>query len=95
MLGQFFSGFACATFAASALFFLKFWLVSRDRFFLIFGGAFGLMALERCIGIFFWAIQDFDLVYGEGMRIWLYLMRLSAFALIVAGFVQKNRKSQP
>jgi hypothetical protein len=79
----FLSGVLCAGYAVSALFFLRFWKTSRDRLFLFFAGAFGLLVLQRAA-----------LAIGGGSEtetIWYYLMRLVAFTLILIGIIDKNR----
>lgn len=94
MLVTFLSGFATATFLACGLFFLKFWLASKDRFFLLFSGAFALIGVERLIGFTLFALSDYDQAYSDEIRNWLYLVRLLAFLLILTGIIQKNRASR-
>jgi hypothetical protein len=69
--------------AAVAAFFWTYWCRCRDRLFLILSAAFLLLGLER-----------FTLLWGpaalEG-RHFIYLARLLAFALIIAGVLDKNR----
>lgn len=89
-LASFFAGVGFATFAASALFFLKFWNASRDKFFLYFALASGLLGVER----FAVALVD-HLATASGPRpetgIWAYLLRLTAFVVIFIGILRKNQ----
>jgi hypothetical protein len=70
---------------AIALFFVRSWTRNGDRFFLLFGLAFGLMAVERCILVLVPAAHEF--------RPFVYLIRLAAFLLILAAIADKNRGS--
>ena len=71
----------------AALFFLRFWRQTRDRFFLLFALAFlalslnwlGLAATSR----------------GDETRTYFYLLRLAAFVLIIGAIVDKNRARHP
>lgn len=87
----FFSGFSAAVFCACGLFFLKFWVASKDRFFLVFCGAFWLLTLERLLGVWLYSAHNYDQEYVSGIRNWLYLIRLPAFTLILFGIIEKNR----
>jgi len=68
----------------AAMIFLRFWRRTRDRLFLIFGGAFFLLAITR-----------FGLVLlqerTESDTNW-YWARLAAFVLILIAIVDKNRR---
>jgi hypothetical protein len=67
------------------LFFLHFWKTSRDRLFLFFFAAFWLLALN-----WIWlAVAD---VTVEA-RHHVYMLRLVAFASILVGIVDKNRRT--
>lgn len=66
-----------------ALFFLRFRLESGDRLFSIFSAAFLLLAVQR-FALFY---------YGNEAGLWLYTLRLLAFALILFAVIDKNRKS--
>ena len=68
------------------LFFLHFWRVSRDRFFLFFLGAFWLFSVNWIyVGLMPPRLESRHLVY---------LVRLAAFVLIIIGIVDKNRRSR-
>jgi hypothetical protein len=75
---------ACAMASGTvAAYFLRFWLQGRDRLFLFFALAFAVLALHW-LGL--------GLVRPpEETRHYLYLLRLLAFLLIIAGVVDKNR----
>lgn len=77
---------ACASLVV-ALFFLRYWRTTRDRFFLFFALSFSLEALDRVI-----------LALIEGAREEMpafYLIRLLAYILILLAIVDKNRKRPP
>jgi hypothetical protein len=67
-----------------ALFFLRYWRQTRDRLFLMFAGGFLTFGLSRLILAF---LEEDD----EG-RVFVYTLRLLAFALILIAIVDKNRK---
>lgn len=77
------SGLIIAGDLIAALFFLKFWRRSGDTLFAIFSAAFLLLALGQ-------ALLALTNVPVEE-RSWIYLLRLAAFILIIAGIVHKNR----
>jgi hypothetical protein len=82
-LYDFLSGAVSFGFLTLALFFLRFWRSTSDGLFLTFALAFALLGLSQAIlalgGI---PVEE---------RSWIYLIRLSAFLLILAGIVRKNR----
>jgi hypothetical protein len=67
----------------SALFFLRFWTKTHDRLFAAFALAFGFMGLERLL-LCLWDTPN-------EAHISVYLIRLSAFSLIILAIVDKNR----
>jgi hypothetical protein len=79
----FLSGVLAAGYAVASLFFLRFWKASRDRLFLYFSAAFGLLVVQRA-GLS-WALQ-----VGAPTE-WCYVIRLLAFLVILAAIVDKNR----
>lgn len=85
----FLSGIAMATFAFSSIFFLKFWKASRDPFFLYFCLACALLAFERTV-ILLLTYQQTGPHQAE-ISIWVYMIRLLAFAVILTAVVIKNR----
>jgi hypothetical protein len=89
----FLSGVIFTTFAGSGLFFYKFWRASHDRFFLFFGIACWLIAIERCTAVFNHAGEEAIRTAATEATSWVYLMRLLAFSIILIGIVDKNRRS--
>ncbi len=67
------------------MFFLRYWRVGRDRLFLFFVAAFWTFAVHW-IGL---AVLN----PADDTRHWFYATRIVAFALIIAGIVDKNRRS--
>jgi Family of unknown function (DUF5985) len=67
----------------AALFFLRFWRDTRDRFFLLFAIAFGVEGLNR-------ALLGLTAVSQE-QEPFFYLVRLFTFGLILVAIVDKNR----
>lgn len=82
---EFASGLITMGFLVAALFFLRFWRQTRDGLFAAFAAAFALLAVTQ-------ALLAFSHVPVEE-RSPLYLLRLAAFAIIIAAVIAKNRKS--
>lgn len=70
----------------AGMFFVRFFRDTRDRLFALFGGAFFAFALNYVILA---AIQP-----SREERHYAYFIRLVAFALIIAGVLDKNRRSR-
>lgn len=64
----------------AALYFLKFWRKSGDRFFMWFAAAFALLGIERLVTMF-----------GDQAEFQGYVIRLLSFVLILVAIGQKNR----
>jgi hypothetical protein len=80
--GMVLGGVATAALVA-ALFFLRFWRATRDRFFLFFAVAFGLEAFSRVlIGITGSVREDAPM---------FYVIRLAAYVVIFIAILDKNR----
>jgi len=79
------SGAVAMASLVAALFFLRFWQQTRDRFFLLFSIAFGLDALTR----FVLGLAE----VGSEYEPLVYLARLVMFGLILAAIIDKNRSS--
>lgn len=82
-MNDFLMGIAVAGSCAIGLYMIRLWRDSRDRFFLLFGLAFWMLALH-------WL----TLVLSEPPlehRHYVYLSRLFAFVLIIAAIADKNR----
>ena len=80
---EFLGGAVTLGYLVAAGFFLSFWRKTRDRFFLAFGIAFLLFALNQLLGAAL-------LVVLEPSSL-IYLLRVLGFALIIAAIVDKNR----
>jgi hypothetical protein len=81
------SGAIATVSAVIALVFLRFWCKSRDRFFLFFSAAFVLEAIGRLLVVETLGVADETPLF--------YLVRLSAYALILIAIVDKNRRRPP
>ena len=82
-------GFAWGALAAlslvAGLFFFRFWASIRDRLFLAFAVAFVVFAVH-------WTCLALGVPPDED-RHYVYALRFLAFLLIVAGVIDKNRRS--
>ncbi|HEY5721534.1 MAG TPA: DUF5985 family protein [Allosphingosinicella sp.] len=83
-LYDFLSGAATLGFVLCGLHFLGFWKRTRDSLFLAFAFAFWLLGLNQAI------LALADIPVEE--RSWVFLLRLTAFVLIIVAVVAKNRK---
>jgi len=67
----------------AALFFLRFWIRTRDMFFLLFAMAFGVDGVTRLVlAVGRWPDEH---------EPYFYLPRLLMFGLIIAAVISKNR----
>ncbi len=66
----------------AAVFFLKFWTHTRDRFFIAFAAFFLIEGADRIALLFFWKPNE--------ASPWIYLVRLSALLLLLAAIIRKN-----
>lgn len=66
-----------------AVFFLKFWITSKDRLFAILSASFVVLGIERIVLVFFDSGT-------EGLPL-TYFARLVAFGLIIFAVVDRNR----
>jgi len=73
-------------YAVASVFFWRFWQKSRDRLFLMFGGAFLLLAVHRGL------ITALAVMREE--QSWTYLIRLAAFLLIILAILLKNAEAK-
>jgi hypothetical protein len=71
-------------FVVAGMFFFRFWRRTGDALFFVFGIAFWLMAASYGLVAFAGIREEHD---------WRFLIRLAAFALIVAAIVRKNINS--
>jgi hypothetical protein len=82
-LQSFLQGAAATGSLVAALFFLRFWTRTRDRFFQLFAAAFLIEGLSRVPLVFEHAADEAEPLY--------YLPRLVAFSLIALAVILKNR----
>jgi|SwirhisoilCB2_FD_contig_61_7427401_length_1096_multi_1_in_0_out_0_3 hypothetical protein len=68
-----------------ALFFLHYWRVTRDRFFLLFTSSFVLGSASRLVLAVHLGNDEFEPL--------IYLLRLLSYVIIVVAIVDKNRIS--
>ena len=83
-MNQFLWGVSAGLSLAVALFFLKYWRDTRERLFLAFSAAFVTLA---CHWVALAAADPANVA-----RHHVFLMRLLAFGLIIAGILDKNRR---
>ena len=83
-LYDFLSGAVSLGFFVCALFFLRFWRRTHDRFFLLFAAAFAIDGLSRLVVATIHLPDEFE-PYS-------YLPRLVTFGLIIAAVGLKNRR---
>ncbi|HEX6640026.1 MAG TPA: DUF5985 family protein [Thermoanaerobaculia bacterium] len=77
------SGVLVAGYLVAALFFIRFWVQSRDRLFALFAVSFAMLAAQRmALSVSSAALEDQTL---------LYVLRLAAFAIIAIAIIDKNR----
>ncbi|MGB9029838.1 MAG: DUF5985 family protein [Acidobacteriaceae bacterium] len=81
----FLEGVVAATSLAAGLFFLRFWRDTRDSLFLAFALAFFIEGANRSFRVFF--------VNPSEASPWVFIVRAFAFLIILAGIVNKNRRS--
>jgi len=79
----FIDGALAAISATVAIFFLKFFRDTKDRLFAFFAAAFAVLAAD-------WVAHATVIPRHESQH-YLFLIRLVAFVLIIAGIVDKNR----
>jgi hypothetical protein len=72
--------------AVIALFFLRFYVRTSDRLFVFFSAAFAVLSLNQIGFLYIPAASE--------TRSYLYFVRLFAFCLILAGILDKNRRSR-
>lgn len=81
---NFVSGVITMGYVIAGLFFLRFWLRTRDRLFAAFAAAFWLLAANQGLVALVEVPQE--------EKSWIYVLRLAAFTLIIAAIVSKNLK---
>jgi hypothetical protein len=69
-----------------SLFFLRFWKVTGDRFFLFFACSFSIEGINRII---------LGLASSTETEPYIYFVRFLSFVLILIAIIDKNRKRTP
>lgn len=82
MLIEVLRGAVSMGFAVAALFFLRYWHVSRDRIFMFFAAAFIVLTINRVVLAVYVDHREHTTL--------LYSIRLVAFVFILAAIVDKN-----
>ncbi|NUP13122.1 MAG: hypothetical protein HOW73_44340 [Polyangiaceae bacterium] len=83
---EFLHGALAALLATVGMFFLRFYLTSRDRLFLFFSLAFFFFCANYVgLGIAKTSLES---------RHYVYVLRLVAFILIIVGILDKNRRER-
>ena len=85
-MSDFLFGMLAAGYLVIGAFFLRFWTKTQERLLLIFALAFWMLAISQTL------LGVLDLEREE--RSWVYLIRLSAFTLIILGIVSINLKKR-
>ena len=80
---HFVAGLLVMGYAVAALYFGRFYRVSRDRLFLFFAAGFALLAVQRLSLAAAAALPMPEIAY--------YVLRLAAFVVILIGILDKNR----
>ena len=81
-VSAFLGGLVTMCFVVIGVFFLKFWIRTRDFLFIAFGIAFWLMAASQ-------GLVAIAVVPREEQS-WVYLLRVAAFVFIAIAIVRKN-----
>jgi uncharacterized membrane protein YoaK (UPF0700 family) len=87
VLADFLSGALTASFLVAGILFLRFWRRTRDRLFLAFAVAFGLLALNQLVAAILGA--------GDERTPYTYALRVLGFVLILVAIVDKNVSAPP
>ena len=85
-LVDFLSGAVTFGFVVAGLFFFRFWRRTSDPLFVAFAFAFWLLGLAQAL------IALANIPVEE--RSWVYLLRLTAFVLILIAIARKNRAAR-
>jgi hypothetical protein len=83
-MSSFLLGALAMGFLAGALFFARFFVRTRDRFFAFLAAAFAIMSANQ--------VALAALGEDSEYRSWLYLVRLAAFVVILYAIFDKNRR---
>ena len=80
----FVSGMIAMGCVVAGLFFCRFWRRTGDALFIYFGISFWLLAVNQAASIVFETPRE--------DQSWIYLIRLAAFVVLIAGIGRKNLK---
>lgn len=78
----FFAGMIAMGFLVASVFFMKFWKKTEDPLFAAFAAAFALLAVNQSIASV--------TTLGRDELSWVWLLRLSAYCIIIAAIAWKN-----
>jgi hypothetical protein len=81
---SFLAGILTMGYLTSSVFFLKFWVRTKEALFAAFAAAFALLAGEQAI------LNILGVARGE--KEWIYALPFAAFSLIIFAFLLKNRR---
>ena len=84
---EFLSGAVTLGFVIAAVFFLRFWRRTRDRFFAAFAVAFVLLALNQALAQWLGAADE--------RVMYTYLLRVLGFVIILFAIIDKNTGKAP
>ena len=84
---EFLSGAVTLGFVIAAVFFLRFWRRTRDRFFCAFAVAFLLLALNQALAQWLGAADE--------RVMYTYLLRVFGFVIILFAIIDKNTGKTP
>ena len=79
---EFLSGGVTMGFVIGAVFFLRFWRRTHDRFFVAFAVAFALLALNQALAQWLGAADE--------RVMYTYLLRVLGFLIILVAIIDKN-----
>jgi hypothetical protein len=83
---EYVSGAITMGYLVAGLFFLRFWVRTRDALFVVFACAFVLLAINQGLLVFSGVPRE--------EQSWIYLLRLAAFTLIILAIVHKNLRTR-
>lgn len=92
LISQFLAGGITVGFLAIGFFFFRFWKKTRDSLFAVFAASFWVLAAERLVLLMLADGTGPDSLLHE-QRAYVYLIRFSAFMLIIVAFLIKNRRA--
>ena len=85
-MNELIAGMIVMAYFVAGLFFLRFWMETRDRLFIMFALAFVILGLQRVVLALARQTSE-DTTY-------LYVVRLLAFVLILVAIIDKNRSGK-